>query len=316
MPLTIINTLKLILTAGGDEQCQLHSVALLGNLTCESVELRNEIATSGIVPHLLESLPNAQTKMTANITWFLSNFVAGKGLDLSRETILSIINALKTTIYHENDDVLEYSCLALQQICSAEKSNIDIVIEADCCSQLIELMFSFSKEVSIAAISAVGEIVNGGEVQMQAALDGGVLPQIKTIFKQSNEIKALALWLISIIAAGSPSQIQRLIESGLLPDALKLLIPGDEPMKYEIAGIVLNMLNTYRVSHAQIEYVVSIGWIPATCKLLESKHEKILTLALKAMRAILDLENIEYINQLGECGGKAKIILTSYTNFN
>lgn len=303
------------MTTGTDKDCQLHSIALLSNLTCDSIELRTEIAASGIVRHLLDFMPKAETKILVNITWFLANFMAGKGLTHSRDSILRISKAFKNTIYHESDDIVDYSCWGLRHICH-EKENIDLVIELGCCPKLIDLMFHFSKEVSIAAINAVGEIIKGDEHHIQAALDSGVLMQIKETLKQGDEIKGLALWLVSNIAAGSPGQIKELIESGLLADAVKLLNTGDEQMKYEIAWIVLNMLNTSRVNQTQIEHAISLGWIQAISLLLASKNGKILTLALKALRAILNLENIEYINQLGYYGGKVKLTPSLHVNLN
>lgn len=217
---------------------------------------------------------------------------------------------------HDHDDIIDYSCYGLRNICRAEKQNIHLVLELGCCPKLIELMFHYSKGVSTSAIKAVGEIIKGNDQYMQAALDGGVLPKIKETFQQSNEIKALSLWLLSNISAGNPTQIQTLIDSGLLTDTLKFMSTGNDQMKYEIAWIVLNMLNKSRVNQEQIEHVISLGWIQAICSLLGSKYAEILTLALKAMRAILHLENLGYIQQLGYYGGKSKLFPSLNSNFN
>lgn len=168
-------------------------------------------------------------------------------------------------LIHSNDEeVVTDTAWALSYISDGPNEAIAAVLETGVLSVLVENLRSskVSTAVVVPSLRAIGNFVTGTDLQTQVVLNAGVLPALAALLQKSTKagLKKEIVWTISNITAGPVSQIQAIIDGGFVPLLFALAKSNpDVQIQKEIVWAVSNLLTG--ASSAQIQYVVTAGWV-------------------------------------------------------
>lgn len=297
------------------------AVWALGNVAGDCAECRDFLLNSRIMRPLLNLLNESpqNVTLTRNAIWTLSNLCRGKQPPADFNTLKDSLPVLAKLLSHTDAEVLADCCWALSYLCDGPNEKIQAVLDAGVARRLVELLMHESSVVVSAAIRAVGNIVTGEDHQTQIIINCGALPFLKELMSSTREaLRKEACWTLSNITAGTKAQIQAVIDKDLLVDLIEILNRAEVRTRKEAAWAITNA--TSGGSAEQIEYMVSIGAIPALCDLLGVSDNKMIQVALNGIENILksgsqDKEGNRYADQVEECRGLDRIeFLQSHDN--
>ncbi|MCH89871.1 importin subunit alpha-1-like, partial [Trifolium medium] len=151
------------------------AVLALGNVAGDSPRRRELVLSYGALLPLLEQLkpplleqlkPDTYLSMLRNVTWTLSNFCRGRPQP-SFELVNTVLPALASLIYCNDEEVLTDACWALSYLSDGARDKIQGVIDTGVCSKLVELLRHPSPSVLLPALRTIGNIVSGDDIQTQ-----------------------------------------------------------------------------------------------------------------------------------------------------
>lgn len=271
----------------------------LGNLSSE-LEYRDEILNSGVLEKMLEmfnpSDVNVKLTKLRLLTWTISNICRVKPRP-PVHLIIPTISVFKYIIYLEDVECVIDAAWGFSFITELEEG-VHCVIETGVVPKMIELLASHSISVVVPLLRTVGNIATGQDRETDLLIEKGVLPKLMTLMNHEKKgIRKECFWTLSNIAAGTSSQIQHLISNGffqLLVDVL--LSPLEEDTnKREIVYTFNNA--TSGAIPIQIEFFVSLGFIPALTTYATSIFPKDEALVIQALEALQNILRTGHLNK-------------------
>ena len=277
-----------------NEEILEQAVWVLGNIAGEGAASRDIVLSNHALPPLVHCiLTHQQSQQILRIgSWALNNLCDSQPRPvLDIHALMPVLHAL---LRSEDSEVLSHTCWALSHLCDGPSAHIKVVVEANFCWRLVELLQHRSWRVTKPALRTIGNIVCAeDEVDYtQFILEAGAVPHLKILIGHSNrEIQKEACWTLSNIAAGTCEQIQTVLDSGAIPLLVSLALQPagvtDAEVRSEACWVVLNA--TSCGSDSQIEFLVQEGCIGVLGDLLG-----------EANMVMMALEGLERILQVGE----------------
>lgn len=270
------------------------AIWVLGNIAGEGAASRDTVLANGALEPLVHCILQHQCsqKVLRIGSWALNNLCD----PTPRPTldIAVLMPVLLTLIQCPDSEVLSHTCWALSHLCDGPSAHIKVVVEANLCGRLVELLQHRSWRVTKPALRTIGNIVCAeDEVDYtQYILEAGAVPYLRALISHSNrEIQKEACWTLSNIAAGTCDQIQTVLDSGAIPLLVELALQPpaetDAEVRSEACWVVLNA--TSCGSDAQIEFLVRQGCVQVLGDLLG-----------EANMVMMALEGLERMLQVGE----------------
>jgi HEAT repeat protein len=301
-----------LLASPNQEICNKAAWVLGKCVAGDSVSTRDVALQHGALPALVElgsTFSDATPlPLVRNVSWTLSNLCRDKPaphLDLVSPAL-----PLLARLIHNNDmETVTDACWALSYISDGPNDRIEAVLQAGVAPRLVELLHDETTALT-PALRTVGNFVTGDEAQTQRILDLNVLPTLlKLLDSPKKNIRKEAAWVVSNITGGTRDQIQAVIEAGLVPKLIELLQSAEFFIRKEAAWAVANVAN--EGDAAQVAYLVQQGAIPPMCKLLGSRNDEVVTVAIEGLQNILDKLSPEALQEalqvIQQCEGDTMI---------
>ncbi len=277
-----------------NEEVLEQAVWVLGNLAGEGATSRDIVLNNGALEPLVQCIQrHKDSQQILRIgSWALNNLCDSQPrpvLDIA--VLMPVLHALLTS---EDSEVLSHTCWALSHMCDGPSAHIKVVVDANICWRLVELLQHRSWRVTKPALRTIGNIVCAeDEVDYtQYIIEAGAVPYLRELIAHSNrEIQKEACWTLSNIAAGTCEQIQTVLDSGAIPLLVELAMQPasvtDAEVRSEACWVVLNA--TSCGSDSQVEYLVKEGCIQVLGDLLGEQN-----------MVMMALEGLERILQVGD----------------
>jgi hypothetical protein len=263
-------------------RCQ--AVWTLGNITAESVALRNYVLSFGAMTPLLDCFGDMSCISVVRVAaWLLHNFCRG-----TPQPVLPALGVLGSLCDSNDDRVLNHACWALCYL-STVPTNNQALLDAGVLSRLVQLLLDPSAfNVQMPVLRCVGNIIaNGDEKQTQQVLDANVLaPLAKLLVSTNHSVQKEACWVISNITAGTHLQIQAVIDSGAVPPLVSLLGAAPLAVKKEAFWALSNAILSGEP--AQVDYLVQRGTVRPLVDMLASQgDDQIVASAFQSLDTVL-----------------------------
>jgi len=277
------------LLSSPSEDVREQAVWALGNIAGDSPEYRDMVLSHGIVEPLMGQI-NDQSRLTMirNATWALSNLCRGKPQP-DFEAIRATLPCFAFLITYDDEEVITDACWALSYATDGPNEKIQAVLECGVVERLVELLAYPSPSVQTPALRAVGNIVTGNDVQTQAVINAGALPQFLNLLPSHNKksLRKETCWAISNINGGTPVQIASVLQAGLVPAIIDVLNTADFDIKKEAAWAISNA--TCGGGNEAIQFLVEQGCAKPFCDLLGVQDTRIVNVALEGIENILKM---------------------------
>ncbi|KAK7262316.1 hypothetical protein RJT34_29883 [Clitoria ternatea] len=277
------------------------AVWALGNVAVDSLSCRDLVLNHGVLVPLLAQLnEHAKLSMLRIATCTLAILCRGNP-EPSFEQVRPAVPALGRLIFSNDEEVLTEACWALSylSVSNGPKGQIQALIEAGVCPQLVQLLGHPSRLVLIPALCTVSNISMGDGMHVQCLINHGALPCLLNLLTHQfeNSILREACWAISSFTAGDTEQKQAVIDAGLIAPLVSLLENAELDIQKEAAWALSNA--SYGTPE-QIKYLISQGCIKPLCELLICPDPAVINVCLDALGNILVLAEKE--KRLGNSG--------------
>lgn len=278
----------------------------LGNIAGDSAIYRDMVIEAGALP-LLVGIGSKETKATIlrNTAWAISNCLRGKpqpSIEVLKETLPYLkVNIMEST----DDEVLTDTLWALSYASDGDNARIQLVVDLDIAKRLVDLVMN--PKLTAPALRTLGNIVTGNDIHTQYIVDAGVLAVFKVLLHHNKKsVVKETLWSISNITAGTASQIQSVLDANLLENVIDLCDSADYDVVKEAVWVLSNA--TMGGAMQQINYLVSLGYFQAICKVINRDETSILNPALESIENVLRSgmtygDENEYSTYLDDNGG-------------
>ncbi|KAL8130935.1 hypothetical protein AgCh_007022 [Apium graveolens] len=265
-----------LLTSASDDVRE-QAVWALGNVAGDSPECRDIVLDHGaLMPLLAQFNEHAKISMLRNATWTLSKFCRGRPQPHYEQT-KQALPALAKLVYSNDEEGLHVPV--------GHSSIFFIVL-------MIEFKFHPSPSVLILALTAVGHIASGDDMQKQVVIQHQALVRLLNLLIYVDKIvKIVACGTITNIMIGNNAQIQAVIEAGIIAPLFQLLGNAEFEIKKEAARAISNA--TCRGTREQIKFLVRQGCIKPLCDILNCSDSRNIMVALKGLNNILKVGEAE-----------------------
>ena len=275
-----------------DANLREQSLWCIGNVSGEGSQLRDLlINTPGCVEALLQNLAYpGNIALLRNATWTLSNLCRGKPSP-SPAAVQAFLPALAFLLNNADLGVLTDALWGISYLTDGDDATINLVVDhPGIVKRCVELMTSPTVTVVTPALRVIGNLISGSDKCTQIAVDNGALRAIVPLFGNTKRtIRREACWAVSNIAAGTKEQITAMMAvPGLMACVTAQLRSNVEwQVRKEACWVVFNVATTGNADH--VLQMVSCNVIEPLSSLLDCTDPRILTVALDAVCAILDM---------------------------
>ena len=272
------------------DQC----VWCLGNIAGDAPALRDAVlATPGAVDALLLNLRHPESlKLLRNATWAMSNFCRGKPAPAAA-AVAPLLPALAHLAALEDNAVVADALWGLSFLFDSDDGSTTSAVLAlapGLAARTVALMAHADDKVATPAQRIVGSLTSGCERHTQAAIDGGALPGLVPLLRSGRRaVRREACWAVSNIAAGTHVQIGALLATrGMLDAVLEAMRGAEWHVRKEAAWVICNAAAAGSPAH--VCTLVAGGVVEPLVDVLASDDERMLTVVLDAVAAILAIE--------------------------
>ncbi|RCV25366.1 hypothetical protein SETIT_5G160800v2 [Setaria italica] len=284
---TIAMLIFVKLLSSPSEDVREQVVWALGKMASNTTICRGLILAHGaLFPVLQQFCGHAKLSMLHKASWALLNICHGLS-QADFEHVKPALPVLRQLIHSQDVEVLSNACRALSYLSDGGNDNIQAVIEAGACPQLVELLNHSSPSVLIPVLHVIGNIVSRDDAQIQCIIDLQALPYLLNLLttNRNKGIKPEVCRIISNIMAGNKEQIQSVINGNMVGPLVHLMHTAEFGVRYEAAWAIANAASGG--THDQKRYLVSQGCIKAFCDLLSYSDTSILMVCLEGLDDIL-----------------------------
>jgi len=157
-------------------------------------------------------------------------------------------------------------------------------------ARAVALMAHADEKVATPAQRIIGSLTSGSERHTQAAIDGGALPALVPLLRSGRKaVRREACWAVSNVAAGTHAQIGALLATrGMLDAVIETMRGAEWHVRKEAAWVICNAAAAGTPAH--VCSLVAGGVTEPLCDILASDDERMLTVVLDAIAAILAVE--------------------------
>jgi len=244
------------------------------------------------------------------------------------EPAVSVLSRLLSLA--SDEEVLIELCKALSCLTDAsgwqhlQLSSLVALRERATVRHLIELLDHTSVELQELALHTLANLVDiDPDVQVQAVLECGVLPSLRTLLMGSAGGLCMdACNLLSYLAAAGTARIQLVLDADLIQPLVVIVHDEGKGIEAQVAALHAVHHAICSGSKQQIWTMAQQGVLPPLCSILSWDIDKIARMALECLNSILsaggdvsvDANVLEggdagrpYAQQVRQCGGLAAL---------
>ena len=275
--------------AGVREQC----MWALGNVAGDRVAYRDGLlSTPGARENLLLNLRHPENiKLLRTATWALSNFCRGKPAPAAA-AVEPLLPALAALAAVDDAATVADALWGIAFLTDADEVTAGRLLEVapGLGARLAAVLVHTDEAVVLPALRTVGNLASGAESLTQAVVDGGALTGlVPLLLSKRRNFRREAAWAVSNIAAGTHEQISSILATrGLLDAVLETMVSAEWHVRKEAAWVVCNAAAAGTPAH--VCKIVAGGAIPPLVSVLASEEERMITVVLDAVGAILSVE--------------------------
>lgn len=113
------------------------------NIAGDSEFCRDFLIEKGLLGIILQVMNETNClELLQKSLWFLVNIFRHPDPLVSTSVVSACVARLKSYLNHANTEVIRGSCNALKNISKGSEEHVDVLIEADCCPSLVQLLGS------------------------------------------------------------------------------------------------------------------------------------------------------------------------------
>ena len=288
-------------------------VWILCNITADCVKYRDSILKLGYPAMVFSLLHQPQfSKLIPTLVWFFANICRVLPLPSNEVIFMGLKVALRCFQVPSTPLAVYESCVICDKATFEGHSDIiDMVLSLQLTPHLIELIQSKDANVSLAALRAYANLLQGTAKQTDAVLDEGVLDLFdRQLETHDKEVRKDVMWAMSNIAAGEVHQGQRLLQHRIFEKVITELKGTNLSIKREAIIAVSNLANKYEVTVTR--ELLALEVVTAMLESLEAPDTRLQLAILEGLRAILRLclchvEFNEDIRRFEEIGGLQRL---------
>ncbi|CAG8786677.1 2723_t:CDS:1, partial [Acaulospora morrowiae] len=184
-----------------------HAVCALINIAGENNYFRYLVLNAGAVGSLLNVLGKEQDGfLFRTLVWALATFCSGEMVsELDWYLVAPALHMLSSFLNSEDEIILERVCWTLGSLAEGSVQQIQRIMELGVCPNLVRLMDHPSREVKIAAIRCVTNMITGDDFQTQVVINCRALQVLRSLLLSENDdyIRREACLHLSNITAGT-----------------------------------------------------------------------------------------------------------------
>ncbi|KPI96299.1 Importin subunit alpha-2 [Papilio xuthus] len=260
----------------------------LGNIAGDGAATRDLVLSAGALPTLLPLLnPTTPPSQLRTAVWTYSNFCRNKNPLVKFEYVAPALTYMSKLLEISDQDVLADACWALSYLTDGPNERIEAVQNTpQLLARLVRLLDHASPAVRTPALRAIGNMLTGSDDQTDRCLDAGTLDYLAGLLRCGKpSLMKEAAWAVSNVLAGTQQQIQRAVDKGILGHLMYVLSCDDVKCQKEAAWAVTNLC--LGGSPAQLDALVSVGFLEPFCALLGSPDQRAITVVLDGLTHFL-----------------------------
>ncbi|RCV25367.1 hypothetical protein SETIT_5G160800v2 [Setaria italica] len=226
---TIAMLIFVKLLSSPSEDVREQVVWALGKMASNTTICRGLILAHGaLFPVLQQFCGHAKLSMLHKASWALLNICHGLS-QADFEHVKPALPVLRQLIHSQDVEVLSNACRALSYLSDGGNDNIQAVIEAGACPQLVELLNHSSPSVLIPVLHVIGNIVSRDDAQIQSVINGNMVgPLVHLMHTAEFGVRYEAAWAIANAASGGTHDQKRyLVSQGCIKAFCDLLSYSD-----------------------------------------------------------------------------------------
>ncbi|CAG8464326.1 2885_t:CDS:2 [Acaulospora colombiana] len=294
-----------------------HAVCALVSIAGENNSFRYLVLSAGAVDSLLSIFCEMQENdsLFRTLVWALATLCSGEIVsEKDWRLIAPALPTLSSLLNSVDEIVVEQVCWTLGSLAEGGVQQIQRIIELGVCPNLVRLMGHPSREIKIAAIRCVTNMITGDDFQTQVIINCGALQALRGLLSSEKDayIRREACLQLSNITAGTVEQVGAVFEAGIFPILINLMTIADFGTRKEACWAVSYAIIQGCGRSELIPKMVRLGCVEPMVEMLGFKDNDLIHLVLSAIKIILHL-NVNHARgnkvalHIEEIGAFAKI---------